>query len=68
MFTELFVPLHTQNIKLERNGKKDCFCNRWALPGFHDIDTVGHKFAELINDGQTHQGEFIELYPIVKED
>ncbi len=39
-----------------------------ALPGFHDIDTVGRKFAELINDGQNHQGEFIELYPIVKED
>ena len=39
-----------------------------ALPGFHDIETVGQKFAELINDGQCHQGEFIELYPIVKED
>ena len=39
-----------------------------SLPGFHDIETVGQKFAELINDGQTHQGEFIELYPIVKED
>ncbi len=39
-----------------------------AIPGFHDIDTVGEKFAELINDGQSHQGEFIELYPIVKED
>ena len=39
-----------------------------ALPGFHDIETVGHKFSELINDGQSHQGEFIELYPIVKED
>lgn len=39
-----------------------------ALPGFHDIDTVGIKFAELINDGCSHQGEFIELYPIVKED
>lgn len=39
-----------------------------ALPGFHDIETVGKKFAELINDGQHHQGEFIELYPIVKED
>ncbi len=38
-----------------------------ALPGFHDIETVGRKFAELINDGQNHQGEFIELYPIVKE-
>ncbi|UKK53645.1 SDR family NAD(P)-dependent oxidoreductase [Prevotella sp. E2-28] len=39
-----------------------------ALPGFHDIETVGAKFADLINDGQNHQGEFIELYPIVKED
>ncbi len=39
-----------------------------ALPGFHDIDTVGRKFAEFLNDGKTHQGEFIELYPIVKED
>ena len=39
-----------------------------ALPGFHDIETVGQKAAELINDGQNHQGEFIELYPIVKED
>lgn len=39
-----------------------------SLPGFHDIDTVGMKMAELINDGLSHQGEFIELYPIVKED
>ena len=39
-----------------------------ALPGFHDIETVGEKMAALINDGQNHQGEFIELYPIVKED
>ena len=39
-----------------------------ALPGFHDIETVGQKTAELINDGHYHQGEFIELYPIVKED
>ena len=39
-----------------------------TLPGFHDIDTVGRKMAELINDGRSHQGEFIELYPIVKED
>ena len=38
-----------------------------ALPGFHDIETVGRKTAELINDGLNHQGEFIELYPIVKE-
>ena len=39
-----------------------------ALPGFHDIETVGKKMADLINDGNCHQGEFIELYPIVKED
>ena len=39
-----------------------------SLPGFHDIDTVGQKFAELLNDGKSHQGEFVELYPIVKED
>jgi hypothetical protein len=29
---------------------------------------VGQKTAALINDGNNHQGEFIELYPIVKED
>ena len=38
-----------------------------ALPGFHDIETVGQKTAELINDGKNHQSEFIELYPIVEE-
>ena len=38
-----------------------------SLPGFHDIETVGQKMSELINDGQNHQGEFIELYPIVEE-
>ena len=38
-----------------------------VLPGFHDTETVGRKVAELIDDGQNHQGEFIELYPIVKE-
>ncbi|MBR6978750.1 MAG: SDR family NAD(P)-dependent oxidoreductase [Prevotella sp.] len=38
-----------------------------SLPGFHNIETVGQKMAELINDGQSHQGEFIELYPIVEE-
>ncbi|MCR4922315.1 MAG: SDR family NAD(P)-dependent oxidoreductase [Bacteroidaceae bacterium] len=38
-----------------------------ALPGFHDTETVGQKVAELINDGRNHQGEFIELYPIVEE-
>ena len=44
----------------------DLNCNM-SLPGFHDIETVGQKMAELSNDGQRHQGEFIELYPIVEE-
>jgi|SRR5574344_57635 NAD(P)-dependent dehydrogenase (short-subunit alcohol dehydrogenase family) len=35
--------------------------------GFHTPDTIGEKVAELIADGKSHQGEFIELYPIVKE-
>ena len=35
---------------------------------FSVIMSVGQKMAELINDGKNHQGEFIELYPIVKED
>ena len=39
-----------------------------SLPGFHDTETIGQKFAKLICDGKNHQGEFIELYPIVKED
>ena len=43
------------------NGKMD-------LPGGHTTDKVGEKFAKLINDGKSHNGEFIELYPIVKED
>ena len=38
-----------------------------SLPGFHDIETVGQKTAELINDGRSHHGEFIELDPIVEE-
>ena len=35
---------------------------------FHDIDYIGEMFAALINNDQSHNGEFIELYPIVKED
>lgn len=53
--------LHPGPTTTDLNGNMD-------LPGFHDIDTVGIKTAELINDGQSHQGEFVELYPIVKED
>lgn len=35
--------------------------------GFHTPDLVGKKITDIINDGKRHQGEFIEIYPIVKE-
>lgn len=41
--------------------------NHYTGPGSHSIDVVGEKVAEIINDGKSHQGEFIELYPIVDE-
>ncbi len=41
--------------------------NHYTGPGSHSIDVVGEKVAEVINDGKRHQGEFIELYPIVDE-
>ena len=36
-------------------------------PGSHQPDVIGQKVAEIINDGKRHNGEFIELYPIVDE-
>lgn len=36
-------------------------------PGSHQPDVIGEKVAEIINDGKSHNGEFIELYPIVDE-
>lgn len=57
---EIFT-VHPGPTTTDLNGNMD-------LPGFHNIDTVGEKMAALINDGKKHQGEFIELYPIVKED
>lgn len=53
--------VHPGPTTTDLNGNMD-------LPGFHTIDKVGEKFAKLINDGKSHNGEFIELYPIVKED
>lgn len=38
-----------------------------SLPGFHTPDDVGSKLVELLYDGQSHQGELIEIYPIVAE-
>lgn len=53
--------VHLGPTTTDLNGNMD-------LPGFHTTDKVGEKFAKLINDGKYHNGEFIELYPIVKED
>lgn len=36
-------------------------------PGSHQPDVIGEKVAAIINDGKRHNGEFIELYPIVDE-
>ncbi len=57
---EIFT-VHPGPTTTDLNGNMD-------LPGFHNIETIGKKMAELINDGKKHNGEFIELYPIVKED
>lgn len=39
----------------------------YSGPGSHQPDVIGEKVAEILNDGQRHNGEFIELYPIVDE-
>lgn len=64
-FTKNNIPVETYSIHpgpttTDLNGNMD-------LPGFHTADTVGQKVAEVISDGQCHNGEFIELYPIVDE-
>ena len=41
--------------------------NHYSGPGSHQPDVIGEKIAAVVNDGQRHQGEFIELYPIVDE-
>ena len=41
--------------------------NHYTGPGSHSVDVVSEKIAAVINDGKKHQGEFIELYPIVDE-
>lgn len=41
--------------------------HHYTGPGSHSVDVVGEKVAAVINDGKSHQGEFIELYPIVDE-
>lgn len=39
----------------------------YSGPGSHIPSTIGEKVAAIINDGKRHNGEFIELYPIVDE-
>lgn len=41
--------------------------NHYNGPGSHMPEIIGQKIEEIINDGKHHQGEFIELYPIVDE-
>lgn len=41
--------------------------DHYSGPGSHQPDVIGEKVADIINDWQRHQGEFIELYPIVDE-
>lgn len=39
----------------------------YSGPGSHMPSTIGEKVAAIINDGKNHNGEFVELYPIVDE-
>ncbi len=41
--------------------------NHYSGPGSHQPDVIGEKIEKLIDDGKRHNGEFIELYPIVDE-
>lgn len=41
--------------------------NHYSGPGSHQPDVIGEKVAGILNDGNRHNGEFIELYPIVDE-
>lgn len=41
--------------------------NHYSGPGSHQPDVIGQKVEEVIDDGKRHNGEFIELYPIVDE-
>lgn len=52
--------VHPGPTTTDLNGNMD-------LEGFHKPDVIGEKVVELLNDGHNHNGEFIELYPIVDE-
>lgn len=41
--------------------------NHYSGPGSHQPEVIGEKIEKIIDDGKRHNGEFIELYPIVDE-
>lgn len=41
--------------------------NHYSGPGSHPVEVIGQKVEEIIDDGKSHNGEFIELYPIEDE-
>lgn len=41
--------------------------NHYSGPGVHQPEVIGQKVEEIIDDSKRHNGEFIELYPIVDE-
>jgi NAD(P)-dependent dehydrogenase (short-subunit alcohol dehydrogenase family) len=41
--------------------------NHYSGPGSHQPNVIGEKVAGILNDGKRHNGEFIELHPIVDE-
>lgn len=41
--------------------------NHYNGPGAHQPEVIGEKIEQIIDDGKVHNGEFIELYPIVDE-
>lgn len=41
--------------------------NHYSGPGSHQPDVIGDKIEQIVDDGKRHNGEFIELYPIVDE-
>lgn len=41
--------------------------NHYTGPGSHSVEVVAQKIEQVVDDGKSHQGEFIELYPIVDE-
>ena len=41
--------------------------NHYSGPGAHQPEVIGQKVEQVIDDGKCHNGEFIELYPIVDE-